>query len=165
LKITEDIVIFSNQVVKYNPQLTYGYKDRTKENPNIKKSDLFSGIKSGKFFKTDKNKPAGSKYPKNIIDISKQATECCNSKSIHPTQKPISLIEYLIKTYTNKGDLILDNCAGSFTTAIAADNLKRNWICIEKEQNYVDLGTKRVNVNRASLGLAPLIAGISFSSV
>ena len=67
---------------------------------------------------------------------------------LHPTQKPVALFEYLIKTYTNEGALILDNCAGSFTTAIASENLKRNWICIEKEIEYCEIGRKRIERNR-----------------
>jgi DNA modification methylase len=72
-------------------------------------------------------------------------------KFMHPTQKPVALFEYLIKTYTNEGDLVLDNCAGSFTTAIAAENLKRNWICIEKEANYCAIGKRRIEENRKRL--------------
>ncbi len=63
---------------------------------------------------------------------------------IHPTQKPISLFEYLIKTYTNEEDVILDNCAGSGTTAIAAIRLNRKYILIEKELNYYELAKKRI---------------------
>lgn len=63
---------------------------------------------------------------------------------IHPTQKPVSLIEYLIKTYSNEGDLILDNTAGSMTTAIAAINTNRRCICIEKDDHYFEIGSKRV---------------------
>ena len=65
-------------------------------------------------------------------------------KNLHPTQKPVDLFEYLIKTYTNEGDLVLDNCIGSGTTAIAYINLKRNFIGIEKEQKYVDIANKRI---------------------
>ena len=64
---------------------------------------------------------------------------------LHPTQKPVALFEYLIKTYTNEGDLVLDNTAGSCTTAVAAKTLKRNWICIEKEQKYCEVGKKRLD--------------------
>ena len=71
--------------------------------------------------------------------------------TLHPTQKPVELFEYLIKTYTNEGDLVLDNCAGSFTTAIASMNLKRNWICIEKEAEYCEVGKKRIEENRHRL--------------
>ena len=63
---------------------------------------------------------------------------------LHPTQKPVALFEYLIKTYTNEGDLVLDNCAGSGTTGVACKNLNRNYILIEKEQEYIDIINKRL---------------------
>lgn len=66
---------------------------------------------------------------------------------LHPTQKPVTLFEYLIKTYSNEGDLILDNCAGSGTTAIAAENLNRRWICIEKEEEYYKKAVDRIGNN------------------
>jgi len=62
---------------------------------------------------------------------------------LHPTQKPLPLMEYLIKTYTNENDLILDNCAGSGTTLLAAENLNRRWIGIEKEEKYCEVIKKR----------------------
>ena len=64
--------------------------------------------------------------------------------SLHPTQKPVALFEYLIKTYTNEGDLVLDNCAGSGTTGVACKNTGRNFILIEKEQEYIDIINKRL---------------------
>ena len=64
---------------------------------------------------------------------------------VHPTQKPVALFEYLIKTYTSVGDLVLDNCAGSGTTAIACRNLNRNYILIEKEPEYIDIINKRLS--------------------
>ena len=79
--------------------------------------------------------------------------------SLHPTQKPVELCEYLIKTYTNEGETVLDNCAGSFTTAVACDNTNRNWICIEKEEEYCNIGLTRVNDNRERLSL-PLLNSI-----
>ena len=69
----------------------------------------------------------------------------------HPTQKPVALFEYLIKTYTKEGDLVLDNCAGSWTTAIACINTKRNYILIEKEQEYIDIINKRLECITPSL--------------
>jgi site-specific DNA-methyltransferase (adenine-specific) len=83
-------------------------------------------------------------YPKRIINFKTE-------HGLHPTQKPVALFEYLIKTYTNEGDLVLDNCSGSFTTAIASENLKRNWICIEKEAEYCAIGEKRIKENRERL--------------
>ena len=84
-------------------------------------------------------------YPRTIQKFSR------DSKTIHPTQKPVALFEYLIKTYTNEGDTVLDNCAGSFTTAIAAENTKRNWICIEQLEEYCEIGKKRIEENRKKL--------------
>ena len=69
----------------------------------------------------------------------------------HPTQKPVKLIERIILLGTNEGDIVLDNCAGSFTTAVACDNLNRKWICIEKEEEYCEVGLRRVNENRKIL--------------
>lgn len=69
----------------------------------------------------------------------------------HPTQKPVALFEYLIKTYSHEGDIILDNCAGSCTTAVAAENTNRNWICIEKEQRYCLIGEERISKNNQNI--------------
>jgi len=80
--------------------------------------------------------------------------------SLHPTQKPVALCEWLIKAYTNENDLVLDNCAGSFTTAVACDNTNRNWICIEKEEKYCNIGLTRINDNRERLSL-PLLNSIT----
>lgn len=79
-------------------------------------------------------------YPKTVLEYS----NVNNHKNIHPTQKPVELIEYLIKRYTNENELVLDNTAGSMTTAIAAINTNRRCICIEKDDKYFDLGKKRV---------------------
>lgn len=64
----------------------------------------------------------------------------------HPTQKPLSLIESLVLKHSNPGDLILDTFAGTFTTAVAARNLERNWICFEREMDYVEIGKKRMQI-------------------
>lgn len=80
------------------------------------------------------------KYPKTLITFS----NANNKGKQHPTQKPVALFEYLIKTYTNEGDLVLDNCAGSGTTAIACLNTNRNYILMEKEQNYYDIINERI---------------------
>lgn len=89
-------------------------------------------------------------YPRDILKFASE------TKTIHPSQKPLELFEYLIKTYTKEGDIVLDNCAGSFTTAVAADNTNRNWICIEKESEYCQLGLKRINDNRMKINLHPI---------
>jgi site-specific DNA-methyltransferase (adenine-specific) len=87
-------------------------------------------------------------YPESILRYSNS-----NINSLHPTQKPVELFEYLIKTYTNEGDLVLDSCIGSVTTAIACMNTNRNFIGIEKEEKYCVIGQKRINDYREQLKL------------
>lgn len=77
-------------------------------------------------------------YPRSVLSIKSE------NKTVHPTQKPVALFEYLIKTYTNEGDTVLDNCAGSGTTGVACQNLKRNFILIEKEPEYVEICKNRL---------------------
>jgi site-specific DNA-methyltransferase (adenine-specific) len=72
---------------------------------------------------------------------------------LHPTQKPVALIEYLIKTYTNEWETVLDFTAWSFTTAVASDNTNRKWICIEQDEWYCKIWAKRINENRLKLWL------------
>ncbi|ECD6517365.1 site-specific DNA-methyltransferase, partial [Salmonella enterica subsp. enterica] len=74
-------------------------------------------------------------------------------KTFHPTQKPVSLFEYIIKTYTDEGETVLDNCMGGFTTAIACDNTNRNWIGFELQKEYCQEGLNRINENRFYLDL------------
>lgn len=145
LKNTENISVFSKSKCNYNPIFEYGHKDRTKEKPVSKKSDLFSEIKSGEFIHSAKNKPADARYPKNIIEVSKQASECCNSKALHPTQKPIELLEYLIKTHSNEDDVVLDFTMGSGSTGVACLKTNRNFIGIEKDEKYYNIAYNRIN--------------------
>jgi len=78
------------------------------------------------------------KFPTSIIKFNRD-------RGIHPTQKPVALMEYLIKTYTNEGDLVLDNCMGSGTTGVACKNLGRDFIGIELDEKYFEIATKRIN--------------------
>lgn len=95
-----------------------------------------------------RNVDNGLRYPKSIIAIDKQINNL-----IHPTQKPVALFEYLIKTYTKEGDLVLDNCSGSGTTAIACHRLKRRFICIEKDYDYWKASCKRLEDDKKQLTL------------
>lgn len=145
LKTTEDVLVFSRkgERVNYYPILSRGHKDRTKDGENgvvsKKKSDLFNTIKSGTF-KHGNNKPGDARYPKHLIEFS----NANRNGVVHPTQKPTELFEYLIKTYTNEGDVVLDNCIGSGTTAVAAINTGRNYIGIEREPEYVAIANQRI---------------------
>ena len=81
------------------------------------------------------------KFPRSVIKIKKEH-KCVGNE--HPTQKPVELIEYLIKTYSNKGDVILDNCIGSGTTAVACINTERNFIGFEITEQYFNLANQRI---------------------
>lgn len=146
LKGFEDVCVFYKKLPMYNPIMTEG-KPFTDKRNNVLKERVPKEI-YGTMPLPMEQKNEGTRYPRGFIKISAR-----NNKPIHNTQKPVELMEYLIKTYTNEGDLVLDNVAGSFTTAVAADNLNRNWICIEQEQEYCEIGRKRINENRERLHL------------
>jgi site-specific DNA-methyltransferase (adenine-specific) len=132
LKSHENILVFGNKI-KYNPILEKG-KPYSGFVSQTFQSEVYGGGKS-----VHRENKEGTRYPKSVIKITKD-----KGKRIHPTQKPVALFEYLIKTYTNEGDLVLDNCAGSGTTGVACKNLNRNYILIEKEQEYVEIINKRL---------------------
>jgi site-specific DNA-methyltransferase (adenine-specific) len=140
LKVCEYISVFCKSTPNYYPIMTTSNRDLVKEKPCEKKTDMFSGIKSGKFVKTETNKKGTERYPKNLIEFSN-----ANRKNhFHPTQKPVALMEYLIKTYTNEGDTVLDNCMGSGTTGVACKNTNRNFIGIELDEKYFNIAKERI---------------------
>ena len=100
-----------------------------------------SSINGGDGIKTVKATENDDYYPKTILDFSLAGLRIGRQ---HPTQKPVALFEYLIKTYTNEGDLVLDNVAGSGTTGVAALNTNRNYILMEKEPEYVEIIKQRL---------------------
>lgn len=140
LNDNETISVFYKKQPTYNPQMIVAEKiykrglvTRDKEK-DIQQSDCYGEQKS--FLQED----SGLRYPKRIQYFNNNYTR----QQLHPTQKPVALCEYLIKTYTTEGDLILDNCAGSMTTAVAAINTHRNYICMEKDKEIFDVGNNRV---------------------
>ena len=104
------------------------------------------------FIKQKKNKKGNERYPKNIINISTQATECANSKRVHPTQKPVALLEYLVKTYTKEGELVLDFTMGSGSTGVACMNTNRRFIGIELDEKYFNIAKDRIENNKVKDG-------------
>lgn len=139
LRKHEQIAVFYKKQPTYNPIFTEGQPLHGKGNKyktaNIKNQNY------GKFNTLeDYRKGNTNKYPTSIISIQKVHP----SKTIHPTEKPVELIQYLIKTYTNPGETVLDNCMGSGTTAIACLNTTRNFIGIEINKNYYNLASKRI---------------------
>lgn len=138
MKAHENILIFYDKLPTYNPQITYGHKRKTATANH--KRNCSTGAQYGKS-NNHKDYDSTDRYPRSV-----QIFKSDKQKSkLHDTQKPVKLFEYLIKTYTKEGDIVLDNCAGSFTTAIACINTNRKFVCIEKEQKYFDIGQKRIN--------------------
>lgn len=130
LKVHEDICVFSKKQPIYYPQMTEG-------KPYISgKGD--SGEVTGKV-KKKQTKNKGTRYPRSVIRFKRET-------GLHPTQKPVALFEYLIKTYTEVGDTVLDNCVGSGTTLFAAEKNKRNSIGIEKDPQYCEIARDRMKV-------------------
>ena len=89
----------------------------------------------------------GLRYPKRTLYFNSQKGECNNINRVHPTQKPVDLLEYLIKTYTNEGDLVLDFTMGSGSTGVACQNLNRKFIGIELDENYYNIAKERIKNN------------------
>ena len=141
LQIEEDILIFGEGRINYYPIMKKG-KLRVKGGSK-KENEIADGLGSNHITIND------DYYPTNIID---DFPNCSNkNENFHPTQKPAGLFEYLIRTYTNEGDLVFDGFGGSGTTAIAAHKSKRNFIVIEKEKKYFDLAKRRLDNERAQL--------------
>ena len=134
LKKHENILVFCKQKTVYNPQYT---EAKIKNSIRDKNGgvDKITGIK----LKPTEYHNQGRNYPVSIIKANREL-----NNRYHPTQKPVALFEYLIKTYTNEGDLVLDNCIGSGTTAIACINLNRHYIGCELEKKYYDIALKRI---------------------
>jgi site-specific DNA-methyltransferase (adenine-specific) len=140
LRNHEDILVFYRKLPSYNPQFGEGeplhgmgtkYKDGKLGNSNYGKFDSHKNPSA-------ERKGDTKKYPKSILRFDRP------HPPIHPTQKSLELCEYLIKTYSNRGDIILDNCAGSGTTGLATKNTNRNYIMIENNLEYFEICQKRL---------------------
>lgn len=135
-KITENICIFYNKQPTYNPQMVEWTPYSRKWTWKNKTKDLMikPAIDNWKENKT------GERYPTNILDFPFH-----NVWNLHPTQKPVALLEYLIKTYTNEWETVLDFTMWSWTTGVACKNTNRNFIGIEMDEKYFDIAQKRIN--------------------
>ena len=133
----EDIAVFYRKQCTYNPQMSRGtpYKDKAGKDHNSS-SSMTGSYGSYTNHREDNH---GHRYPKQILGFG-----VVERGTLHSTQKPIRLSEYLIKTYTNPGDTVLDFAAGSFTTGVACKNLGRKFIGIEKDAHYFEIGKRRV---------------------
>lgn len=124
----EDVVVFGSTLIPYFPQGLEEFGKTTRRGSN----GTNFGVSGTENFQSHTN------YPRSRIEFAN------DSKSIHPTQKPVALFEYLIRTYTNPGEIVLDNTAGSGTTAVAARNTSRRWICIERDETYFNAANARL---------------------
>lgn len=144
MKIHENIAIFSNGKPTYNPQMVLRSEEEYKKTLRINDSECFNADVYGGGRKKLIRKTVEEQKYKYPFTVCEYNIDRSYGFDKHPTKKPVALFEYLIKTYTNEGDLVLDNCAGSGTTAIACLKTNRQFIVIEKEQKYYDIILKRV---------------------
>ena len=129
----EDVLVFGKGRINYNPIMTLREK--------VKTSRVYSSSDSNPLKNNDgKNRTYTHKYPQSILTFS----NAVQKGKVHPTQKPVPLFEYLIKTYTNEGDTVLDNVMGSGTTGVACINTNRNFIGMELEEKYFDIAEQRI---------------------
>ena len=143
----EMISVFGKGTINYYPQLTKG--NSYKRTHKISECDI-NNHKLGFNKREVETINIGFRYP---ITVQEFQQKWRRQDQIHPTQKPVALLEYLIKTYSNEGDLILDNCSGSGSLAVAAYNTHRNFICIERDKKYYDLSVERYNNTKMQLKL------------
>ena len=136
MKWHENILIFYKELPTFNPIMFQGKSYVKKHYLQEREKGIFgkTGEKEGHISANN-----GMFYPKTVIEVSNP-----NHNSLHPTQKPVELFEYLIKTYSNEGDLVMDCVVGSGTTAIACVNTKRNFICNDNNLEYVKIANERL---------------------
>lgn len=135
MKKHENILVFGNPAAVYNPQMTVGEPYKRKWTPN-KINNMKFGIKG-----VETNNE-GTRHPISILNFPQKWRR---QDQVHPTQKPTELLEYLIKSYSNENDLVLDNCMGSGSTGVACINTNRNFIGIELNNEFFEIAKNRIN--------------------
>jgi len=132
LKSHENILVFYKKKPTYNPQMWFSTPYSGFKSTDKKIGEVYGNVGSA-----HRDNPTGSRYPKSILKFKQE-------KGLHPTQKPTELMEYLIKTYTNENEVVLDSTMGSGTTGVAAINLNRNFIGIEQDEKYFEIAKNRI---------------------
>ena len=136
LRSHEDVLVFYKQLGTYNPQGLIPYGKRVKR--NRKKGGVYAKVGTNSYIQKYTN------YPKSVLKFdSEQVT-------VHSTQKPVALMEYLINTYSNPGETVLDNCMGSGTTGVACQNTGRKFIGIEKDEHYFQIAKSRMGLEETN---------------
>ncbi len=131
LRAHENILVFYKRLPKYRPQMTPG-------KPYHKKASGQRRYVNGSAYTEIAKVNEGLRYPRSVLRFAK------GDVAGHPTEKPLALFEWLVRTYTDEGDLVLDNCVGSGTTAVACEMNGRRWIGIEKEEKYYEMAKERL---------------------
>jgi len=131
MKAHENILVFYEKLPTYNPQKTAG--EPYKPSGGVSKLDNY-----GDFAAIREGSLDGTRYPRSVVKFKHEI------KPVHPTQKPVALMEYLLRTYTNEGETILDNCMGSGTTGVACRNTSRRFIGVEMDDNYFNIAKQRI---------------------
>lgn len=132
MKVHENVLIFYRKMPKYQPQMREGYEPYQSAR-SAKPVDTYMN----NYDTTYVSRSSGKRFPISVLTFNSE-------RGLHPTQKPVALFEYLIKTYTIEGENVLDNCMGSGTTAIACMNTNRNYIGFEMDTNYFNLANERI---------------------
>lgn len=136
LRSHEDICIFYRKLPTYNPQKTQGHTRKVssaQHKRNCKQTSDYGEHKLTSYDSTER-------YPTSVITFAKDSQK----EALHPTQKPVALLEWLIKTYSNKGDVVLDNCMGSGSTGVACIKSNRDFIGIELDEHYFEIARQRL---------------------
>lgn len=145
-RVFENIIVFNT--VNYNPQMELAKQENKrprlhkKENKDTVNNNNNTYGTNDRYTSEDHNEDL--RYPKNIINLKSTLKECNNINRLHPTQKPVALMEYLIKTYTNEGETVLDFTMGSGSTGVACVNTKRKFIGIELDDKYFEICVDRL---------------------
>lgn len=151
MKSVENITIFYRKLPTYNPQGIIKIKDKTIRNHSTKINRTSVGLS------THNGGRLGNSYTQSFTGYPAQTLMFSNEKGYHPTQKPVALLEYLIRTYTLDGETVLDFTMGSFSTAIACLNTKRSFIGIEKDAHYFQVGKDRLEKHLLTLDYKPKV--------
>jgi site-specific DNA-methyltransferase (adenine-specific) len=155
MPVVEEVLVFSKKTVSYIPIMVDAEPKNMRKRDGVYQNS--KGIIGGSAtFKCSKTHDESKRYPKNLLSYSNRKGELNNVNRLHPAQKPVPLMEYLIKTYTNEGETVLDNCMGSGTTGVACVNTNRNFIGIELDDKYFEIAKQRIERHMRQISIFDL---------
>lgn len=149
MKAHENVLVFYKKLPTYNPQKTTGHERKVSKAEHKINSKMTTNYNEHGLTTYDSTE----RYPRSVQVFATDKQK----EAYHPTQKPVALMEYLIKTYTNEGETVLDNCIGAGTTAVAAQRLNRKWLGFETENEYIEIANKRLEQIEIHTDLSKLI--------